>query len=61
MKQKALVVYEFFSLRGCWIESSIDCYVDGSQIEFLGELSEVFSHYRGNCRIKSITFFKSYE
>lgn len=61
MKQRALVIYEFFSLRRVWVESSINYYVDGTQIKFLDELAEIFSHYNGNYRIKSITFFKSYE
>nr|DAK97096.1 MAG TPA: hypothetical protein [Microviridae sp.] len=61
MKQRALVVYEFFSLRRIWIETSVNYYVNGTQIEFLGELAEIFSHYHGNYRIKSITFFESYE
>lgn len=61
MKQRALVVYEFYSLRRVWVESSINYYVDGTQIKFLDELAEIFSHYNGNYRIKSITFFKSYE
>lgn len=61
MKQRVLVIYEFFSLRRVWVESSIVYYVNGTQIEFLNELSEIFSHYNGNYRIKTITFFKSYE
>nr|DAR22681.1 MAG TPA: hypothetical protein [Microviridae sp.] len=61
MKRRALVVYEFFSLRNFWIESSIDYCVDGTQTEFLDELAKIFGCYHGNCRIKSITFFKSYE
>lgn len=61
MKQRALVVYEFFSLRRVWVESSINYYVNGTQVEFLDELAEIFSHYNGNYRIKTITFFKSYE
>lgn len=61
MKQRALVIYEFYSLRRVWVESSINYYVDGTQIKFLDELAETFSHYNGNYRIKSITFFKSYE
>jgi hypothetical protein len=61
MKQKALVIYEFFSLRGVWVESSISYYVSGTQLEFLTQLGEIFSHYNGNYRIKSITFYKSYE
>lgn len=61
MKQRALIVYEFFSLRRVWVESSVDCYVNGTQIKFLDDLAEIFSHYNGNYRIKSITFFKSYE
>lgn len=61
MKQRALVIYEFFSLRRVWVESSINYYVDGTQVKFLDELVEIFSHYNGNYRIKSITFFKSYE
>lgn len=60
MKQRALVVYEFLSLRGVWVENSTDYYVGREHIEFLGELSEMFSRYNGNYRIKSITFFKSY-
>lgn len=61
MKQRALVVYEFFSLRRIWVETSINYYVNGTQTKFLEELAEIFSHYNGNYRIKSITFFKSYE
>lgn len=61
MKQRALVIYEFFSLRRVWVESSIDYYVDGTQIKFLDELAKIFGCYHGNYRIKSITFFKSYE
>lgn len=61
MKQRALVIYEFFSLRRVWVESSINYYVDGTQIEFLDELVKIFGCFHGNCRIKSITFFKSYE
>jgi hypothetical protein len=61
MKQKALVIYEFFSLRRTWVESSISYYVSGTQLEFLAQLDKIFSHYNGNCRIKSITFYKSYE
>ena len=61
MKQRALVIYEFFSLRRVWVESSINYYVNGTQVKFLGELAEIFSHYNGNYRIKTITFFKSYE
>lgn len=61
MKQRALVVYELLSSRGVWFESSTDYYVGRDHIGFLGELSEVFSSYNGNCRIKSITFYKSYE
>lgn len=61
MKQRVLVVYEFFSLRRVWIETSINYYIDGTQIKFLKELAEIFSYYNGNYRIKSITFFKSYE
>lgn len=61
MKQRALVVYEFLSLKGVWVESSTNYYVGRGHIEFLGELSEIFSRYNGNYRIKSITFFKSYE
>lgn len=61
MKQRALVIYEFFSLRRVWVESSINYYVNGTQVEFLDELAEIFSHYNGNYRIKTITFFKSYE
>ena len=60
MKQRALVVYEFLSLKGVWIESSTNYYVGRGHIEFLGELSEIFSRYNGNYRIKSITFFKSH-
>lgn len=61
MKQRALVVYEFFSLRRIWIETSINYYVNGTQTKFLEELAEIFSYYNGNYRIKSITFFESYE
>lgn len=61
MKQRVLVVYEFYSLRRVWVESSINYYVDGTQIKFLEDLAEIFSLYNGNYRIKSITFFKSYE
>ena len=61
MKQKALVVYEFLSLRRVWVESSINYYVNETQIKFLEELFDIFSCYNGNYRIKSITFFKSYE
>ena len=61
MKQRALVIYEFLSLRRVWVESSIDCYVDGTQLEFLDGLAKIFGCYHGNYRIKSITFFKSYE
>lgn len=61
MEQRALVVYEFFSLRRIWIEISINYYVNGTQIEFLGELAGIFSHYHGNYHIISITFFESYE
>lgn len=61
MKQRVLVVYEFLSLRGVWIETSINYYVDGTQIKFLEELVEIFSFYNGNYRIKSITFFESHE
>lgn len=61
MKQRALVVYDFLSLRRVWVESSINYYVNGTQVEFLDELAEIFSCYNGNYRIKSITFFKSYE
>lgn len=61
MKQKALVIYEFLSLRGVWVESSTDYHISGDHVEFFGELFELFSCYNGNCRIKSITFFKSYE
>ena len=61
MKQRALVVYEFFSLRRVWVESSINYYVDGTQSKFLDELAEIFDCYNDNYRIKSITFFKSYE
>lgn len=60
MKQRALVVYEFFSLRGVWIESSTNYYVGGTQLDFLTQLAEIFSCYKDNYRIKSITFFKSY-
>ena len=48
MKQRALVVYEFLSLKGVWIESSTNYYVGRGHIEFLGELSEIFSRYNGN-------------
>lgn len=61
MKQRALVVYEFFSLRKVWVESSVNYYVNGTQTKFLEELAETFSYYNGNYRIKSITFFESYE
>lgn len=61
MKQRALVIYEFFSLRRVWVESSINYCVDGTQVRFLDELAEIFGCYNGNYRIKSITFFKSYE
>ena len=61
MKQRALVVYEFLSLKGDWIESSTNYYVSRGHMEFLGELSEIFRRYDGNYRIKSITFFKSHE
>lgn len=61
MKQRALVVYEFLSLRGIWIESSTNYYVNSGHIEFLGQLFEIFNRYNGNYRIKSVTFFKSYE
>jgi hypothetical protein len=61
MKQRALVIYDFFSLRRVWVESSINYCVDGTQIKFLKELAEIFSCYNGNYRIKSITFFNSYE
>ena len=61
MKRRALVIYEFFSLRKIWVESSINYCVDGTQIKFLKDLAEIFSCYNGNYRIKSITFFKSYE
>lgn len=61
MKQRALVVYEFFSLRKVWVESSITYYVNGTQIDFLGELAGIFSCYNGNYRIKTIAFFESYE
>lgn len=61
MKQRVLVVYEFLSSRRVWVESSIDCCVNGSQIKFFDELAGIFSRYNGSCRIKSITFFKSYE
>ena len=61
MKQRALVIYEFFSLRKRWVETSINYYVDGTQIKFLGELAGIFSRCNGNYRIKSITFFESYE
>lgn len=61
MKQRALVVYEFFSLRRVWVESSVECYVSETQIKFLDKLTKIFSRCNGNYRIKSITFFKSYE
>lgn len=61
MKQRALVIYEFLSLRRAWVESSINYCVDGTQVRFLDELAKIFSCYNGNYRIKSITFFKSYE
>ena len=61
MKHRALVVYEFLSLRGVWVESSVNYYVNGTQIKFLDDLAEIFSFYNGNYRIKSITFFESYE
>jgi hypothetical protein len=60
MKHKALVIYEFLSLRGVWVESSTDYYVNGTQIEFLDDLVGIFSRYNGNYRIKSIIFFESY-
>lgn len=60
MKHKALVVYEFLSLRGVWVESSTNYYVNGTQIKFLDDLAEIFSRYNGNYRIKSIIFFESY-
>jgi hypothetical protein len=60
MKHRALVVYEFLSLRGAWVESSTNYYVNGTQIKFLDDLAEIFSRYNGNYRIKSITFFESY-
>lgn len=60
MKHRALVVYEFFSLRGVWVESSTNYYVNGTQIKFLDDLAEIYSRYNGNYRIKSITFFESY-
>ena len=61
MKQKALVVCEFLSLRKVWVEFSANYYVNGTQIKFLEELIETFSCYKGDYRIKSITFFESYE
>lgn len=61
MKQRALIVCEFLSLRKVWVEFSTDYYVTGTQIKFLEELVEMFSNYNGNYRIKSITFFESYE
>ena len=61
MKCRALVVYEFFSLRNFWVESSVNYYVDGTQVEFLDKLAKIFGCCHGNYRIKSITFFKSYE
>lgn len=61
MKQRALVIYEFLSLRRVWVESSINYYVNGTQIKFLDDLSKIFGCYKDNYRIKSITFFKSYE
>lgn len=61
MKQRALVVYEFFSLRRVWVESSVSYCIDGTQVRFLDDLADVFSCYKDNYRIKSITFFKSYE
>lgn len=61
MKQRALVIYEFFSLRKVWVEFSINYYVNGTQVEFLDELVKIFGCRHGNYRIKSITFFKSYE
>lgn len=61
MKQRALVIYEFYSLRRVWVESSINYYVDGTPVKFLKDLAEIFGCYNGNYRIKSITFFKSYE
>jgi ribonucleotide reductase beta subunit family protein with ferritin-like domain len=60
MKHKALVIYEFLSLRGVWVESSTDYYVNGTQIGFLDDLVGIFSRYNGNYRIKSIIFFESY-
>ena len=61
MKQRALVIYEFFSLRRVWVETSIVYHVNGTQVGFLDELAKIFSCYNGNYRIKSITFFESYE
>lgn len=60
MKHRALVVYEFHSLRGAWVESSTSYYVRVSHSEFLTQLVETFNCYNDLCRIKSITFFESY-
>ena len=61
MKQRALIIYEFLCAKDVWIESSVNYFVSGSRFEFLIELSETFSRYDDVYRIKSITFFKSYE